>query len=372
MYDHRESNHTLLVSDLGTLIICADMHCFWRESDSKTKVKLDISAVWHLEAMKPGHIACFDFTHAPYQFEINSIGKQWRVDLNPVFGMIFHLSRMDVWKTFDLDTAIDTPLDTTLSTSQPNEGQQKHLWFVICLKIGYHKKNMVDLQKSPTKKYTTSGGTYWGISAAPVWFSDYTNGGLGYPQIVHYSPPARWGLLDFIRVVLLLLLLLLLFLLLLLLHHLCLHFHVHFRLANSSPSSWPTSARGHWWTSTAWDLPSSVSTAGPQPGTFRAQWAPLDLNGQIECQKICQIERQIAFQIECQKICQIKCQIECEQVCQIKCQKVCQIKCQNVCQKICQIECQIGCQKICQKMCQIECQIECQKICQIECQKICQ
>ena len=27
-----------------------------------------------------------------------------------------------------------------------------------------------------------------------------------------------------------------------------------------------------------WDLPSSVSTAGPQPGTFRAQWAPLDLN----------------------------------------------------------------------------------------------
>ena len=51
---------------------------------------------------------------------------------------------------------------------------------------------------------------------------------------------------------------------------------------------------GHRWTST-WDLPSSVSTAGPQPGTFRAQWAPLDLNGQIECQKICQIE--------CQKIC---------------------------------------------------------------------
>ena len=81
-------------------------------------------------------------------------------------------------------------------------------------------------------------------------------------------------------------------LLLLLLHHLCLHFHVHFRLANSSPSSSPTSARswgtagpqlqgsertGHRWTST-WDLPSSVSTAGPQPGTVRAQWAPLDLN----------------------------------------------------------------------------------------------
>ena len=27
-----------------------------------------------------------------------------------------------------------------------------------------------------------------------------------------------------------------------------------------------------------WDLPSSVRTAGPQPGTFPAQCAPLDLN----------------------------------------------------------------------------------------------
>ena len=119
-------------------------------------------------------------------------------------------------------------------------------------------------------------------------------------------------------------------------------------------------------------LPSSVSTAGPEPGTFRAQWAPLGLNGQIECQKICQIERQIECQKECQKICQIKCQnvcpIECQKICQIECQKVYQIICQNVCPNICQkiyqIECQIECHKICQ--------IECQKICQIECQKVCQ
>ena len=68
------------------------------------------------------------------------------------------------------------------------------------------------------------------------------------------------------------------------------------------PASEPS---GHCWTST-WDLQSSVGTAGPQPGTFRAQWAPLDLNGQIECQKICQIERQIECQKECQKIYQIK------------------------------------------------------------------
>ena len=59
----------------------------------------------------------------------------------------------------------------------------------------------------------------------------------------------------------------------------------------SSPSSLPTSQLSvHWdlnlgpaqlsvhrWTST-WDLPSSVCTAGPQPGTFPAQCAPLDLN----------------------------------------------------------------------------------------------
>ena len=47
----------------------------------------------------------------------------------------------------------------------------------------------------------------------------------------------------------------------------------------------------HRWTSTG-DLPSSVCTAGPQPGTCPgpAQCAPLDFNGQIECQKICQME----------------------------------------------------------------------------------
>ena len=145
----------------------------------------------------------------------------------------------------------------------------------------------------------------------------------------------------------------------------------------------PSELSEHRWTST-WDPLSSVSTAGPQPGTLRAQWAPLDFNGQIECQKICQIERQIECQKECQKICQIKrqnvcqiecqkiCQIECQKICQIECQKVCQIECQIECQKVCQIKCQNVCQKICQKICQIECQKICQKICQIECQKICQ
>ena len=139
------------------------------------------------------------------------------------------------------------------------------------------------------------------------------------------SSPLRLALL-------LLLLLRLLFLLRLFrLDHVCINFHLNFRLANSSPSSLPTSQlSSHCWTSTCdlpssvrtagpqpgtfpaqctlldlnlgpsqlsvhrwtstWDLPSSVCTAGPQPGTCPAQCAPLDLNGQIECQKICQIE----------------------------------------------------------------------------------
>ena len=36
----------------------------------------------------------------------------------------------------------------------------------------------------------------------------------------------------------------------------------------------PSQLSAHRWTST-WDLPSSVRTAGPQPGTFPAQCAPL-------------------------------------------------------------------------------------------------
>ena len=46
------------------------------------------------------------------------------------------------------------------------------------------------------------------------------------------------------------------------------------------PAQWlvgPSQLSAHRWTST-WDLPSSVRTAGTQPGTFPAQCAPLDLN----------------------------------------------------------------------------------------------
>ena len=141
-----------------------------------------------------------------------------------------------------------------------------------------------------------------------------------------------------------------------LLHHLCIHFsrpllpcqlfaklfaNVRAQCAPLDLNLGHSQLSVHRWTST-WDIPSSVGTAGPQPGTFPAQWAlnlgpsqlsvhcwtssccpaqcaPLDLNGQIQCQKICQIE----CQTECQKICQIKC----HEICQIECQKICQIKC---------------------------------------------
>ena len=100
------------------------------------------------------------------------------------------------------------------------------------------------------------------------------------------SPPPRLAIL----------LLVLLLLRQHLLHHLCLHFHVHCCQCPSSvctagpqpqtfPAQWapldlnlgPSQLSGHRWTST-WGLPSSVCTAGPQPGTFPAQCAPLDLN----------------------------------------------------------------------------------------------
>ena len=124
-----------------------------------------------------------------------------------------------------------------------------------------------------------------------------------------------------------------------LLDHVCINFHLNFRLANSSPSSLPTSQLNlghsqrnvHRWTST-WDLPSSVCTAGPQPGTFPAQCAPLDLNlghSQLNVHRwtstwdlpssVCMAGPQpgtfpaqcaplgLNGQIECQKICQIEC-----------------------------------------------------------------
>ena len=125
--------------------------------------------------------------------------------------------------------------------------------------------------------------------------------------------------------VLFFLLLLLLLLVLLVLLVLVLRLLLRQAFANAWPRSCPTPERtaglepgtcgpaklsGPRW-APAWDLPSSVCTAGPQPGTCPVQCASVNFNGQIECQKICQIE--------CEKICQV----ECQKICQIQCQKVC-------------------------------------------------
>ena len=87
--------------------------------------------------------------------------------------------------------------------------------------------------------------------------------------ISNYSPPARWGLLDFIRAVLLLLRLLLLVLLLLL--------AVQIPVGTAGPQPRVADRSGHCRTSTAssrsqWALPDlnrdfqiAVGTAGPQP-----------------------------------------------------------------------------------------------------------
>ena len=101
----------------------------------------------------------------------------------------------------------------------------------------------------------------------------------------------------------------------------------------------PSQLSVHRWTST-WDLPSSVCTAGPQPGTFPAQCAPLDLNlrpSQLSVHRWTSTwdlpssgpqpgtspaqcaPLDLNGQIECQKICQIECQIECQKICQIEC-----------------------------------------------------
>ena len=141
----------------------------------------------------------------------------------------------------------------------------------------------------------------------PMTRNDMSKGGsdaLWNPS--HFSPPARWGLLDFIRAVLLLPLRILL---LHLLRFLLLAVQIPTATSRSSSSQSRSQPRlpdrsGHCRTSTAnsrsqWALPDlnrdfqiAVGTAGPQPrlpdrsghcrtstATSRSQWALPDLNG---------------------------------------------------------------------------------------------
>ena len=89
----------------------------------------------------------------------------------------------------------------------------------------------------------------------------------------------------------------------------------------------PAQLSVHRWTST-WDLPSSVCTAGPQ----RPDRMPEDMPDRMPDRMPEDMPEDMPdrmpedmpdriCQIECQKICQIECQIECQNVCQIECQK---------------------------------------------------
>jgi hypothetical protein len=50
-----------------------------------------------------------------------------------------------------------------------------------------------------------------------------------------------------------------------------------FWVGTAEPQPQGSEYSGHRWISTR-NLPSPMNTIGPQPGTFWAQWAPLDLN----------------------------------------------------------------------------------------------
>ena len=224
----------------------------------------------------------------------------------------------------------------------------------------------------PTRSYKDAGGVHGShiaakLLAGPVRLMPTMPDNNGS----HFSPPARWGLLDFIRS--------------------CspppppsplpspvfprpcphqlppalppcqlfdkLFANFQAQCALLDLNLGPSQLSAHCWTST-WDLPSSVRTAGPQPGTFPAQCAPMDLNlgpSQLNAHRwtstwgFCQCAPlDLKSQIKCQKICQIECQIECEKICQTECLEICQVDCQ--------IKCQIACQIKCQNVCQIECQ----------------
>ena len=192
-----------------------------------------------------------------------------------------------------------------------------------------------------------------------------------------FSPPARWGLLDFIRAVLLLRLLRLLCLLRLLTRRLLLAVQIPVGTAGPPPRAPDPS--GHCRTSTAscrsqWALPDlnrdfqvAVGTAGPQPrlpdrsghcrtstATSRSQWALPDLNRDFqiavdtagpqreECQKRCgygSIPIHTIFRgwtsiyqlFWCSPGVQGFDTLPCPKICQTECQKICQKECQKIC-----------------------------------------
>ena len=163
-----------------------------------------------------------------------------------------------------------------------------HIFSCMGMKIGYAKSTpkiavcMVHLSLNTPKFVTMTLFFHRGLRVLHV--------------LPCFSPPARWGLLDFIRAVLCILFLLLVLLLLAV--------QIPVGTAGPPPQAPDPSQR------TARPPPRAPDPSGhcrTSTATSRWQWALPDLNCQIECQKICQIECQKICQIECQKICQIEC-----------------------------------------------------------------
>ena len=133
-----------------------------------------------------------------------------------------------------------------------------------------------------------------------------------YQSNIVFSPPVRWGLLDFMYALRLLLVLFFFFFFFLLFSSSPrLRRHPRRPLRQMSPdvnmdlqiavgSAGPQGQRR---TSTG-GLWSGLGNAGPHPGTSRAEWAAPDLS--------------------CQKICQKSARQECQKICQKKCRKICQ------------------------------------------------
>ena len=135
-----------------------------------------------------------------------------------------------------------------------------------------------------------------------------------------FSPPARWGLLDFIRAVLLLCLLT---------RRLLLTVQIPVGTAGPQPRL-PSRSQ--------WALPDlnrdfqiAVGTAGPQPrlpdrsGHCRTSTGRMWEKMSDRKKKICQTECQKECQKEFQKICQKECS---------ECHKICQKEYQNICHKM--------------------------------------
>ena len=128
MYDHRESNHTLLVSDLG----------WFRNSHNLRWHALFLKGIEFKNKSQTGHFRCLApwsheaRTYCMFPFHTCPISIPDQFHRKTLEGRsescVWHdfppVPNGYVWKTFDLDTAIDTPLDTTLSTSQPMKGNK--------------------------------------------------------------------------------------------------------------------------------------------------------------------------------------------------------------------------------------------------------